>query len=180
MIHIVGRPNVSGDAGDAEKYRTAMFESWDMLLGRLHPELGGSESQIDVIGVNYYDRNQWRNFGETIRRGDPEYCPFRDILTEVFERYRRPLFVSETGTEGPDRPAWFAYISEEVRRAIEKGIPVQGICLYPILNHPGWEDDRHCFNGLWDYASDSGCRPVYEPLAQEIRKQEKIRRGHAR
>jgi hypothetical protein len=152
-----------------------MFEAWDMLLGKARPELGGSGTTIDVIGVNYYDRNQWWNFGETIRPGDSGYRPFHLILKEVFERYRLPLFISETGAEDDDRPEWFRYIAEEVRRAIQIGIPIQGICLYPILNHPGWEDDRHCFNGLWDYATPEGFREIYEPLAMEIQVQEAVR-----
>ena len=45
-----------------------MFEAWDMLTGRAQPELGGKEKYLDVIGVNYYDRNQWWNHGKTIRR----------------------------------------------------------------------------------------------------------------
>ena len=48
---------------------------------------------------------------------------------------------------------------------------VNGICLYPIVNHPGWEDDRHCHNGLWDYPNDSGEREIYLPLAEELSKQ---------
>jgi beta-glucosidase/6-phospho-beta-glucosidase/beta-galactosidase len=175
VIHIVGRPDSADDMRHAEEYRRSMFEAWDMLLGRSHPELGGGEDCVDVIGVNYYDRNQWWNFGETIWRGEPEYRPFRDILTEVYERYRRPVFVAETGTEDEKRPGWFAYIAEEVRGAIARGIPLEGICLYPILNHPGWEDDRHCRNGLWDYAADDGSREIYAPLADEIRRQEQIR-----
>jgi hypothetical protein len=176
VIHIIGRPHVAGDAEDAERYRQSMFEAWDMILGRSHQELGGSEQQIDVIGVNYYGRNQWFNFGEAIHRDQPEYRPFHQILEEVYERYQRPVFVSETGAEGLERPAWFAYIAEQVRAAEINGVPLEGICLYPILNHPGWVDDRHCLNALWDYASNSGDRPVYEPLAEEIRLQEQIRR----
>jgi hypothetical protein len=48
---------------------------------------------------------------------------------------------------------------------------VKGICLYPILNHPGWEDDRHCHNGLWDYPDETGEREIYRPLAEELGKQ---------
>jgi hypothetical protein len=47
-------------------------------------------------------------------------------------------------------------------------VPIEGICLYPIVNHPGWDDDRHCHNGLWDYADDQGNREIYEPLAREL------------
>jgi len=171
VIHIVGDPNRPDDVRSAAEYESSMFEAWDMLSGRAQPELGGSEAHLDVIGINYYDRNQWWNFGEPIRRNEPEYRPFREILQEVYERYRRPLFIAETGTEDDDRPAWLAYIAGEVRGAIASGVPVHGICLYPILNHPGWEDDRHCYNGLFDYAQTDGEREIYQPLAEEIERQ---------
>jgi hypothetical protein len=51
------------------------------------------------------------------------------------------------------------------------GTPFNGICLYPIVNHPGWADDRHCHNGLWDYADVNGDRQIYQPLACELRRQ---------
>ena len=168
VIHIVGDPNRPDDIKQAEQYRSAMFEAWDMLTGRAQPELGGDESFLDIIGINYYDSNQWWNYGNTIRRHEPQYRPFRDIVAEVYQRYDRPLFIAETGTEGDDRAGWLAYIAAEVRAAIQTGTPVHGICLYPILNHPGWGDDRHCHNGLWDYPQPDGTREIYHPLADEI------------
>lgn len=179
VIHIIGDPKRPQDVLDAEMYRRSMFEAWDMLAGRVHPELGGAETYLDVIGINYYDSNQWRNHGKTIFRGEQEYRPFRQILQEVYGRYRRPLFISETGTEDAKRPAWFAYICEEAHAARSAGVELHGICLYPILNHPGWNDDRHCFNGLWDYPSSDGSREIYQPLADEIRKQEHLWKGLA-
>jgi hypothetical protein len=47
-------------------------------------------------------------------------------------------------------------------------VPVQGICWYPIINHPGWDDDRHCHNGLFDYADEVGNREIHQPLAESI------------
>jgi hypothetical protein len=172
VIHIAGDPNDADDIHHAAEYRSAMFEGWDMLAGRVQPELGGREEYLDVIGVNYYDRNQWWNFGPTIWRHDSAYRPFREILVEVYERYKRPLVISETGTEGDDRPEWLAYIAGEVRAAMHAGADLRGICLYPILNHPGWDDDRHCCNGLWDYAGPSGERERFEPLAKELARQQ--------
>jgi len=178
VIHIVGDPNRPDDLLQASQYRSAMFEAWDMLSGRAQPELSGKESYLDVIGVNYYDRNQWRNHGNTIWRDERDYRPFREILAEVYARYQRPLFVSETGTEGQDRPYWLAYIAEEVRAAIGAGVPLHGICLYPILNHPGWDDDRHCCNGLWDYPQPDGEREIYKPLADELERQKHLKREY--
>ncbi len=168
VIHIVGDPLRPEDCRQAAEYRLSMFEAWDMLCGRAHPDLGGREENLDIIGVNYYDRNQWWNFGGTITRFQPEYRPFSEILKEVHQRYQRPMWISETGTEGEDRPKWLRYISDEVRAAMQAGVPIHGICLYPIVNHPGWDDDRHCLNGLWDYSGLSGEREIYDPLAQEL------------
>ncbi len=175
VIHITGDPANPDDVRSAEEYRLSMFEAWDMLAGRSRPELGGSPEMLDILGINYYGANQWRNFGETIHVGDPEYRPFHQILNEVSLRYSRPLLITETGAENCRRPGWFAYVASEVRTALSLGLPVHGICLYPILNHPGWDDDRHCHNGLWDYADEHGSREIYQPLADEIRKQEQIR-----
>jgi hypothetical protein len=96
------------------------------------------------------------------------------MLQEVYERYRRPLFIAETGIEDEARPAWLRYIGYEVRRALREGVPVHGICLYPIVNHPGWDDDRHCYNGLWDYTDERGEREIYEPLARELAEQQHL------
>ena len=176
VIHIVGDAGTEGHAAEAERLRVAMFEAWDMLSGRAEPELGGSEHHLDILGMNYYDRNQWRHEGTFITRHEPDYRPFREIMQEVYRRYRRPLFISETGTEDDDRPHRLAYIAEEVRAAQSKGVPIDGVCLYPILNHPGWDDDRHCHNGLWDYAAADGGREVYEPLAAELQRQIRLQR----
>lgn len=171
VIHIAGNPDIPGDEQEAERYRCSQFEAWDMLSGRLHPELGGRPEYLDIIGVNYYDRNQWVHNGVTLLPGDAQYRPFHQILLEVWQRYGRPIFVSETGTENEARANWFAYICDEVRFAMERGVPMHGICLYPILNHPGWDDDRHCHNGLFDYAAADGSRELFLPLAGEIQKQ---------
>ena len=155
----------------AEAYRLSQYEAWDMIGGRMKPELGGNEKYLDIIGVNYYVHNQWILGGSSVAPDNPRYRPFREIVQEVYQRYQRPLFVAETGIENEARPAWLRYIGSEVRAAIMSGTPIEGICLYPILNHPGWEDDRHCHNGLWDYTNDSGEREIYIPLAEELGKQ---------
>lgn len=49
-----------------------------------------------------------------------------------------------------------------------------GVCLYPILNHPGWDDDRHCYNGLWDYANGSGERAAHAPPLEEVLRQQDL------
>ena len=167
-INIIADPDKPEDRDAAEGYRLSQYQAWDMLAGRFRPELGGKEKYLDIIGVNYYDRNQWIHNEAPMKYTDPLYRPFREMLQEVFERYGRPLFVAETGTEDDFRPVWFNYVCTEVAAAMKAGVPIEGICLYPIVNHPGWDDDRHCYNGLWDYCNDQGDREIYQPLADEL------------
>jgi len=153
---------------DAENYRLSQYEAWDMLCGCLKPQLGGAEKYLDIIGGNYYVLNQWILGGSFVDQNNPRYRPFREMLKEVYERYSRPLFVAETGIEDEARAAWFRYVCGEVRAAMQADVQVEGVCLYPIVNHPGWDDDRHCYNGLWDYPDEGGERGIYAPLAKEL------------
>ncbi len=171
-IRVTVSPKFPNARRDAENYHQSQFHAIDMLIGKRAPELGGSEKYLDIIGLNYYYNNQWRHpSGRRILRGNKDYKPFNQILSEWFARYRRPVLIAETGIEDEARPDWFRYISEEVRAAQSNDILIEGICLYPVINHPGWDDNRHCYNGLWDYPDEAGQREIYQPFAEEIEKQ---------
>jgi hypothetical protein len=87
----------------------------------------------------------------------------------AYERYgQRPIVLTETGAEGYERAPWLRYVADECVIALERGCELHGVTLYPIVNHPGWLDDRHCHNGLWDYADDDGERPLDCALAREL------------
>ena len=177
MINVIATNPTPENVAAANAYHRSQFEAYDMIAGRQSPELGGKEDLIDVVGVNYYIHNQWTYPGEggsMIVPSDPRYRHVRDLLQETFEHYRKPLFIAETGIEDDTRPAWLKYLCNEVFAAIANGVPVHGVCLYPIVNHPGWEDERHCYNGLFDYADDRGHREVFEPLALELARQQQF------
>ena len=88
--------------------------------------------------------------------------------------YQRPLFVAETGGEGAIRVPWLRYVGEEVRAALAAGIPVEGICLYPIVDYPGWTNWRHCEVGLLGPLDERGHRAICLPLAEELRRQQAL------
>jgi hypothetical protein len=155
-------------------YNEAQYEAWDMLCGRAEPGLGGRPEHLDIVGVNYYPDNQWVLNGSTIPLGHHLYRPFRELLADVHRRYGRPLLLAETGAEGGARAAWLHYVADEVRAALDAGVPVEGICLYPVLDYPGWENDRHCEVGLLGNPDADGRRPVHAPLAGELARQQAI------
>lgn len=175
VIHIVPHAKRPQDAAEVEAYRQSQFAVWDMLAGRLHPELGGSPSSLDVLGLNYYVHNQWvHNIRRPLSRYDPRYRPLREIIAEVYQRYRRPMIIAETGIEGRRRPSWLAYVAGEVRAAIQAGIPLHGLCWYPITDYYGWADDRRCPTGLLSLPGEDGSRTIYRPLAEEIARQQRL------
>jgi polysaccharide biosynthesis protein PelF len=153
---------------DAEEYHERQFQAFGMLSGDCWPQLGGDPSCLDIVGINYYMHNQSFYRGEQIDVDHPQYRPLSDILFENYARYGRPIVISETGIEGDRRAAWFDYVASEVMRARHRGVPVEGICLYPVCNHPGWDDDRLCPNGLMEHATDGVRRGVHTPLAQSL------------
>ena len=103
VIHIVGDSAVPGSEREAYMHTQAQFQAWDMLSGRMAPELGGRPEYLDIVGVNFYDRNEWVHNGVTLGPNDPRYRSFGRILQDVWQRYGRPLFVAETGTENEGR-----------------------------------------------------------------------------
>jgi beta-glucosidase/6-phospho-beta-glucosidase/beta-galactosidase len=176
---VVAEPSINITTGsesvneriEAERQRLYQFEAVEMLLGMQEPELGGHAGAIDLVGLNFYPINQWYYSGPGIPFGHHHFKAFADMIVESHERFRLPLIISETGAEASSRPGWLHYVSNQVEEAMKRGALVKGICLYPITAYPGWDNDRICETGVIGMADASGHRPVYEPLAAEIRRQ---------
>ena len=156
----------------AEMHCQSQYEALDMLCGRQAPELGGRPDLIDIVGVNYYPDNQWYAGGSTIPLGHHAYRPLRELLAEAHARYDRPLLIAETGAEGTAKASWIHYVCGEVRAAQRADVPIEGICLYPILDYPGWENDRPCEVGLFSMPERDGRRATDTDLADELARQQ--------
>ena len=170
IIHVIPQPYDPFSAERAARHTEAQFAAFDMLSGRICPELGGSEDCLDVVGLNYYCHNQWMEGGPPIpwNEAHPLYQPPHELFVAVHRRYGRPMIIAETGIEAELRPSWFTHVCAEVRRAALAGADFRGICLYPVMNHPGWADDRHCPNGLIDYDRQTFDRMLDMPLATTL------------
>jgi len=59
------------------------------------------------------------------------------------------------------RGPWGVAVAEEVARALEAGVPVEGVCLYPIMDYSGWDNERHvpCGPVRRDALQDRHLRP---------------------
>lgn len=166
LIHVVPAPDDRRGVTRAARLRWSQHEAGRMLLGKAAPELGGDPALFDMIGLNYYPHNQFDSLRRTLLPGDPRRRPLRDLLLEAQRLYGRPLYLSETGAEGDERAAWLADVAGEIRAANRHGGDVRALCLYPILNHLGWDDGRYCEHGLFCGIDDH--REVHQPLADQI------------
>ena len=154
MMHIVAPAARSDLAPVAARQRERQFEAWDMLCGLAEPGLGGDPRYLDLVGVNYYCGNQWELVsGRALhwRLDDPRRKRLQDMLAAVHQRYARPVVVAETSHVGVGRGAWIQEVAAEVQAARERGVPVEGICLYPIIDRPEWDNPSQWHrSGLWD------------------------------
>ncbi|HET9884602.1 MAG TPA: beta-glucosidase [Candidatus Binatia bacterium] len=160
IMHVVTPRYHPELAAAAAAQHASQFEAWDMLSGVVKPELGGHPRYLDIIGVNYYHANQWEYPDNRLRwedtPRDERWIPFSGLVADVYQRYKRPMFVAETGHFGVGRAAWAREIVSEVMLARDSVIPLEGICFYPIIDRTDWEDSSHWHNcGLWDLWRDS-------------------------
>lgn len=152
------------------------FQTVDILAGSIAPELGGSPEYLDILGFNYYYNNQWINqtsicLGWNDFIPDPRWVPLQRLLIKAYHRYGRPIALTETSHPGIDRPIWIEMIGRECGAVIEAGVPLWGICLYPIIDRPDWDHLDHWHHaGLWDtdLSIDPFSRVLYMPYAMAL------------
>ena len=79
-----------------------------------------------------------------------------ELLERVCGRYGRPMIVAETGHVGRGRADWLDDVASAVRRAAALGLPLLGVCLYPLLDRPDWnEPARWHRSGVWHVTRDA-------------------------
>lgn len=179
LIHTVPPRGRRDNGRRAEIQNDSQWEAWDMITGRAQPDLGGHARYLDITGVNFYHDNQWEVPGGKkvhwhIKPRDPRWVPFNRLLRRAYDRYQRPIIIGETSHVGSGRAEWLRELTDEVVIAVSNGLPLEGICLYPIIDRFDWNDPSHWHNsGLWDFAPDANgnfIRVLNEPYAAEFRR----------
>ena len=155
VIKVFPRRDRPDLVAEALQYDQSQFEAWDMLSGRTEPQLGGRPEYLDVMGLNFYHSNQWEQGGDRLRwedePRDDRWVPLHQLLAGLYQRYQRPICLGETSHFGSGRARWVREIGNEIAAALRAGVPVEGVCLYPVIDRPDWEDANHWHNsGLFD------------------------------
>ncbi|MDB6122422.1 MAG: hypothetical protein JWQ71_1415 [Pedosphaera sp.] len=154
--------------------QVAVFESFDMLGGLLMPELGGSRNHLDIVGINYYWTNQWElgKDEHPLAHDDPRLCPLSSLVRRTWERYGGDVLITETTHVDDMRSSWVDYVANEAETLLDEGVPLRGVCLYPILGMPEWHArEQWTPMGLWDLSEEQKTlhRKLYAPMFEALR-----------
>lgn len=147
-------PQEGHDINEAIRgFNEAQFQAMDMITGRMCPELGGSVDHMDLAGFNFYYNNQWEHCGAVLG-----WCrqrrrtAFTTLLHDAYKRYNLPVVLSETGHFGEDRSAWMELITDDCIDAMQAGVPLKWVCIYPVLDRPDWDFPENKIScGIWSY-----------------------------
>jgi hypothetical protein len=186
MVHIdplvqVVAPRDRPDLEKAAHHETYVdtFLAWDILYGKESPELGGSPEILDIVGANNYSFGQmeYRENGphQALEPGDDRIVSLCDLLREVWERYQRPMIIGETSGLGHGRAAWLKDVMEEALAAVDSGIDLHGVCLFPAVDMQDWHTGEWLNNGICDLKEKNGVleRVQAEKYVAELRRWQK-------
>lgn len=186
MIHIdplvqVVAPRDRPDQQAAAWHETYVdtFVAWDILYGKLHPELGGAPEILDIVGANNYSYGQmeYREHGphQALPPDDDRIKSLCDLMSVVWERYRRPMIIGETSGLDQGRGPWLKDVMEESLAAVTRGIDLHGICLFPAVDMPDWHTGEWLHNGICDLVEEDGNlrRAPYQPYIDELHRWQK-------
>lgn len=163
-----------GSATHGQQRPDLQFEAWDMLAGRLEPQLGGHARYVDAIGVHAHQTHAWRPASpERSQLAGLRHASLSRLLEDVYARYRCPVVASETNRTGTGRARWLREFGDEIGEALARGVPVIGACLCRVVERPVWEDPRY-WRGrrLWDvllHAGDDTPRAASSAYEQALR-----------
>ena len=187
MIHVdpliqVIAPADRPDQIDAANYETFVdsYMAWDILYGKERPELGGAPDILDIVGVNNYSfgQREYREHGphQALEPGHEGIQPLCSLLQRVWERYHRPMVIGETSGMGKGRADWLRDVMQESMAAVNRGMDLHGICLFPAVDMPDWHTGKWLNNGICDLQECEGGRlqrVPHQPYIDELRRWQK-------
>ncbi len=147
--------------------------------------------RMDWLGMNYYTRitvsgSPQANFPQLspLTTFDPfTLVPWEDYSKGIYdmqlhlhERYGKPIYVTETGTDAaPDDErvaSWLVRHLEWTKRAIKDGADIRGFFYWSLMDNYEWNQGMHMRFGLYAVGEDKGRTPrsavkIYKEIIQK-------------
>jgi len=135
---------------------------------------------MDIIGVNYYYA-QDASIRRFLSRGHGEMSSdytqlgweivpegLFNVLTQVNERYHKPVVITENGLGTQSEQKRIRYTREHIaqmRRAMSAGVDVRGYFVWTLVDNYEWKEGWHGQFGLFSYDPDTMER-ILEPTGR--------------
>ena len=114
------------------------------VLGRLSPELGGSEKYVTIVGLNHYR--------------DTTIPPFHQLLLQAQQHWQdKVIWITETSgpPTGWQQAEWFWWMLAEVNLARLMDVPIPVFTWAPTISMFDWVDEKKQLkNGMWKLDKD--------------------------
>lgn len=180
LVQVIAPPD-RPDLAEAAANETFVdsFRAWDMLYGKHRPEFGGAPEILDIVGANNYSFGQmeYREHGphQALPPGSPGIQPLCTLLKRIWDRYQRPMVIGETSGLGTGRPDWLRDVMQESMAAVNRGMDLHGICLFPAVDMTDWHTGQWLHNGICDLVDCDGrlSRVPHQPYVDELRRWQK-------
>jgi hypothetical protein len=131
------------------------------------------------VGVNVYNFSQAQMNADGSRAilgpQDERRKPLSEMLNVAWQRYSRPMAITETSGHQEHRAEWLRMTMEECMKALNAGMDLQGVCLYPIVDIPDWNSGEWAKIGMFDIEDQQTWERIpVDPYIQELRRWQKI------
>jgi beta-glucosidase/6-phospho-beta-glucosidase/beta-galactosidase len=175
ICYVVPKTSAQSERDAVDDFNeNAVYQFWDLVSGRIHPELGGRPDALDIIGINYYWTNQWEHGSEgtPLADDDPRRVPLGELVRRTWQRYGNDVVITETSERPEERGRWVHELGAMAEGLLDDGVKLRGICLYPILGMPEWHArDQWTRMGLWDLEREEHRleRKIVTPMLEALR-----------
>lgn len=149
-------------------------------------ELEKKKIDIDVMGMNFYP--QWstkqlyldKQGRIAFRESEVEGDGFTELIQHYYERYNRPIMITETSAVGSDeiRLRWLQSSVHAIKNLRGEGIPLIGYTWFPLFTMIDWRyrfgtdplENYYLELGLYKINRQQGERWCSTPLVEEYQK----------
>lgn len=134
------------------------------------------KKQQDFIGVNYYFSDYYRGFSKS----NPK-VPINDLgwymepegiyplLLRVWDRFKKPIFITESGVADADdsyRQWWIQETIVSMEKALSEGVDLRGYMYWSLLDNFEWQDGWWPKFGLVEVDRDNNLKRKPRPSAK--------------
>jgi beta-glucosidase len=162
--------------------------SWLLRNGAAPDELAKLQEkaiELDILGMNFYP--QWstkqiyldKKGRIAFRDAEPEGDGFSELIRDYYERYKRPIMITETSAVGSDeiRLRWLRSSVNAIKDLRRDGVPVIGYTWFPLFTMIDWRyrfgtdalENYYLELGLYKLNRKRGPRWCDTPLVEEFR-----------